>query len=472
MRAAVYTRISLDRSGKRAGVERQRADCEGLCAAQGWQVAEYFEDNDRSAYSGRERPAYGRLVEAVVSGEVDAVVAWHQDRLWRNVIEQQTFLAFGREAGLKLVTTPSGSFDPADADDEFVSTIQAAVSKRESAATARRMRRRQLEKAEHGEFHGGGRAFGHTKDRKRLVKREAALIRDAARRILAGESGSSIVRDWQDRGVKTVRGGRWRLDTISALLAQPRLAGLREHRGKVMGEATWPAIIDRETHERLRAMFDRRRNGPASRPARWLLSGLLRCSKCGASLTAQKQNTRGGTPRYACPPRTVGGCAGVTVRAELVETEATRLVLDYLDSQDFARALARVQQRTGDRDLGDLAERLTRDRARLAELGDMLADSEIDPAEYRRLCDRVESRIDAAESRLAAAADTGPGLRYAGQGQALHEGWEELTLEERRTIIGAVVEHFVIEPATQPRNIWRPERVRAVWRFDDQPTPA
>jgi hypothetical protein len=128
--------------------------------------------------------------------------------------------------------------------------------------------------------------------------------------------------------------------------------------------------------------------------------------------------------------------------------------------------LARVQQRAGNGDLGELADRLTRDRARLAELGDMLADSEIDPAEYRRLRDRVESRIDASEVRIAAASDTGPALRYAGQGQGLRDAWEELTLEERRTVIGAVVEHFVIEPATQPRNVWRPERVRVVWRFD------
>ena len=465
MRAAVYTRISLDRSRKRAGVERQRADCEALCAAQGWHVVSYFEDNDRSAYSGRERPAYGRLVDAVVSGEVDAVVAGHQDRLWRNVIEQQTFLALGRESGLKLVATPSGNFDPDDADDEFVSTIQAAASKRESAATARRMRRRQLEKAQRGEFHGGGRAFGHTKDRRRLVKREAALIRDAARRLLAGESGSSIVREWQDRGVKTVRGGRWRLDTLTALLAQPRLAGLRVHHGQLY-EATWPPIIDREAHERLRAIFDRRRNGPAPRPSRWLLSGFLRCTKCGASLTAQKQTTST-SARYACPPRTVGGCAGVAVRAGLVEAEATRRVLDYLDSEDFARALARMQHRTGNGDLGDLAEKLTRDRARLAELGDMLADSEIDRDEYRRLRDRVEARIVTTGSRLARASDTGPGLRYARQGEVLRQAWEELTLEERRTIIGAVVEHFVIQPATPPRNVWRPERVLPVWRFDE-----
>ena len=77
MRAAVYTRISLDRQGKRAGVERQRSDCEALCKSRNWQVVGFFEDNDRSAYSGRERPEYQRLMGEVAAGYIDVVVAWH-----------------------------------------------------------------------------------------------------------------------------------------------------------------------------------------------------------------------------------------------------------------------------------------------------------------------------------------------------------------------------------------------------------
>jgi hypothetical protein len=33
--AGIYTRISWDPDGQRAGVERQRVDCEGLCADRG-----------------------------------------------------------------------------------------------------------------------------------------------------------------------------------------------------------------------------------------------------------------------------------------------------------------------------------------------------------------------------------------------------------------------------------------------------
>ena len=40
VRAGIYTRISSDPSGQRAGVERQRVDCEALCVARGWESAE------------------------------------------------------------------------------------------------------------------------------------------------------------------------------------------------------------------------------------------------------------------------------------------------------------------------------------------------------------------------------------------------------------------------------------------------
>ncbi len=65
VRAGIYTRISYDPAGQRAGVERQRLDCEGLCRSRGWEVARDLEDNDRSAYSGKPRIAYQQLLRAV-----------------------------------------------------------------------------------------------------------------------------------------------------------------------------------------------------------------------------------------------------------------------------------------------------------------------------------------------------------------------------------------------------------------------
>ena len=44
IRAGIYTRISWDPDGQRAGVERQRLDCEALCRSRGWEIARYLED--------------------------------------------------------------------------------------------------------------------------------------------------------------------------------------------------------------------------------------------------------------------------------------------------------------------------------------------------------------------------------------------------------------------------------------------
>lgn len=53
--AAIYARISDDRTGTRLGVERQLADCRRLAAERGWNVAQEYVDNDRSAFRGATR---------------------------------------------------------------------------------------------------------------------------------------------------------------------------------------------------------------------------------------------------------------------------------------------------------------------------------------------------------------------------------------------------------------------------------
>jgi hypothetical protein len=68
--------------------------------------------------------------------------------------------------------------------------------------------------------------------------------------VLRGESLRSIAMDWNERGVKTVGGGMWQGSMIRRVLMSPRIAGLKDHRGEIVGEATWPAIIDRATHDR------------------------------------------------------------------------------------------------------------------------------------------------------------------------------------------------------------------------------
>lgn len=471
MRAAIYTRISMDRAGKRAGVERQQADCRALCERRGWEIVEVLEDNDKSAFNGKHRPEYERLVKLVTAGDVDVVVAWHSDRLWRSVLEQQAFMAVGQQAGLSLVATPSSDFDPRDADDSFMSTLMAAVAQKESADKSRRMGRKQLDKAERGEHHGGRRAYGHTLDRTALVDDEADAIRAAARRLLDGMPAHAIVREWLDEGRTTTTGRTWTSDTFGALMQQSRLAGLRSHRGQVVAKAGWPAIITEEEHRRLVALFDARRRGPRPTIAKkYLLVGLLRCQKCGTALRANVPTADHTYVRYQCPPKTVtaGACGGTAIIGEATEDVVRELVFAYLDSDEYADAIARVRDAAASSSdtVAALIEQVATDRARLDELGDGYADGLFDRPEYLRLSTRIRVRIEAAERKLARLQVVSqPGADMQGHGANLRRAWSKMTLDEKRTVIQRVADHFEIGPAEQPRNVYRPERVRPVWRF-------
>src|SRR5438309_1452398 len=109
--AGVYCRISDDRTGEGLGVARQAEDGRAYCAARGWAVADVYVDNDISAYSGARRPAYERLLLDLASGEVNAVVAWHPDRLHRSPRELEAFIELVESTRAKVGTVQAGEYD-------------------------------------------------------------------------------------------------------------------------------------------------------------------------------------------------------------------------------------------------------------------------------------------------------------------------------------------------------------------------
>ena len=74
------------------GVGRQVEDCRRLAEQLGWPVAEEYVDNDFSAYGGKRRPGYERMLEDLADGVRDAVLVYHADRLTRRPIELEQFL--------------------------------------------------------------------------------------------------------------------------------------------------------------------------------------------------------------------------------------------------------------------------------------------------------------------------------------------------------------------------------------------
>src|SRR5438093_3773418 len=130
--AAIYARISEDRAGEMLGIKRQLADCEKYAELKGWTVVDRYCDDDISAYSGKTRPEYRRLLEDISIGRIDAVVVWHQDRLHRHPKELEEFIETCDRARVTHLASVQGEVDLSTHDGRFHARIMGAVARKES----------------------------------------------------------------------------------------------------------------------------------------------------------------------------------------------------------------------------------------------------------------------------------------------------------------------------------------------------
>lgn len=283
------------------------------------------------------------------------------------------------------------------------------------------------------------RAFGHSADGSQVVEVEAAAIREAARRVLGGETLSAVVRDWNGRGLPTAKGGPWRVNSLSTLLVQLRLAEP-------------PQILDMETHEGLVALHASRSKGPRRATRNYLLTGLLRCWRCGGNMRGMPRSH--GADLYVCPGPPHGGCSGTAVTADHAEEAIGAMVLARLDSPQFPGPPV---------DGRDTVQELVGHRQRLTDLGELWASGQISKEEWLSLKRNVGIRARAAEAQVAHLRRITALRSMAGTGRALRARWPTMDIDERRSIVHAALDHVVVLAAEPPRQVFRPERLRPAW---------
>ena len=112
MRTAIYTRLSKDDNNDELGVTRQLKACTALADRLGWTVAARFTDDDVSAYDKRKRrPGFETLLQAIKNGDVDALIVWHVDRLYRSMRDLERVIDVAEVARIQLRTVNSGDLD-------------------------------------------------------------------------------------------------------------------------------------------------------------------------------------------------------------------------------------------------------------------------------------------------------------------------------------------------------------------------
>lgn len=479
-RAVIYARISDDREGEARGVTRQVEDCRAKAEALGLDVVEIFTDNDIGAsdLTRKHRPRYTEMLARAQRGNFGTIIAYSNSRLTRRPLELADLIALHKTYGVAISTVVSGDDDLSTADGRMVARIKVDVDAGEAERTGERVARAREQAAREG-LPAPSVGYGYRRDGKQLViaEAEAAVIRETVVRVLAGETLRSVATDLNKRGIEPPRrrnaSTKWSGTTLRQMILRESLAGLRRHRGELMRDedgqplrAKWDPIITVEEHERIVALMNDpvRKSSHAGRAPVHLLSGILRCGRCGANMKRMPGRVAttktGGTKRqpaaYACAE-----CHRLRRNQAVLDDVVERLVIGFLSRPDAVEAFTQ-----GDpADAEALREKIATLDARLANASDDYADGLIERDQLRRITERIRGERESMSQALHAALPKAfPVDLTEGDVEAR---WVDWTLDQKRAIIRHLLTVTVLPIGPGRARKFDPSWIDVKWNHDE-----
>ncbi|MCX5392827.1 recombinase family protein [Streptomyces sp. NBC_00094] len=481
-----YARISADTARDGHGVEDQHKVNEETAARLGWTIVRRYTDNDLSAAKAAVvRPDFEAMVKVLKSGHmpdgqpVRGVIVVADDRLTRRAGDYERFVdALTYEEG-RLYADAKGSKNLYSEDVESMGLFGVVISKMEVRKMQRRARRSHRARAELGIPVGGKRPFGWKGDKLTLEPEEAAWLAKAAREVIAGKSLHSILREWQEAGVRTINDKEWASRSLKLALWNPRLCGWRKHHGELVRDVNgvpvvglWEPVITPKEWMAIDAVFSARigpnvkADGTVTdyRTPSYLLTGILRCGKpgsdgriCDSPLRATARADLSGGYLYQCPSKEMGGCGGIGRNGAKIDEFIGEAVLAKLEER-AARATCTDEKWGGEEELDRL---MTKQRKLLQAWQEDQVSDELFFPENRNMEARVkELRADRARhalSRQRAAEVTGD----------VREHWTSgrLDLTQKRALIREVLHAVIVLPVGGGgRRPFNPDLLVPKWR--------
>ncbi len=384
MKVAIYSRFSTDTQDV-TSIAGQVANCEALASREGLTVVARYRDEGISGNDDN-RPGYKEMLTGLESGKFVGIVCDETSRLTRNQSELHRLVA---ELNFRDQFLISGDgIDTRSESSELLLSIKAAVDAMEGRKIGYRTYRSLRERHKAGHC-AGGRIYGYSTeqdgDYRTRVKdpEQAAIVKEIFERYAAGESAKKIARALNERGVPSPgcywnikRANGWPHTTLlgsrakaSGMLRNPiykgsatwnrRVAKKKPGTGKRIHkcrpESEWICVPD----ESLRIVSDElwnkvqgrlrgaRRATNASnfktKPARYLLSGILKCDSCGGHYVVRNSVS------YGCSSQTNGRdvfCQQrATIRRELAEGKLLAGIKSQLLDGKVTRQMAQEIQK-------------------------------------------------------------------------------------------------------------------------------
>ena len=456
-KAVLYIRVSTGQQAEQGtSLDVQEEACVRKAKEIGAQIVDIISDEGVSGGLYLSRPGIQKALALLEAREADTLITLKLDRSGRDADVLSLIRKRIHNAGAELVFVDGASFED-NAAGNLMFLMSAGFAQFEKEVIRERTMSGRRKRAEQGQQPTRSRhPFGY-----RIVCKEDVLRGDYALEQLgtyqiaaeqaqwakqmflwyaAGASLRQVCRYLQEQGVQTPQNGAvWLPGTIKIVLSNPVYKGTpqwgkkqrRTDEGRLQRGMTRPdyvvsvpeekrlhlsapPLVDAATWDTCQERLSGNQSTLGGNPERrFLLSGLLRCPKCGRSMSGEHNK---GRRYYNCTAsrtmRAISGyqCMKAMLRADAVEDVVMRDIKALAHQpEQFASALqAYVQMRAEANALPDDGERLRRELAELAKQEDAAAAAQIaaitkgrNADVYERLLSDIDSRRKEVQAQLA-----------------------------------------------------------------------
>ena len=430
--ALIYTRVSKDDQREGLSLDFQLAHCRRYAADKGWMLGREYQDVMTAKRD--DRRAYQALLAEVrrlrAEGHSVAVIVLRLDRFGRRVLERVRC----REE-LKALGVPTHSIREGGEVSDLVANILASVAEEES----RRLGERVLDYRDHVTDRGWQpigrppwgyrwrdataeeRASGAPKKVLELDPDEAPYVQEAWRRVADGATVRSVAA-WVAGLPAAARGGRTLTFKAVRSVFNAAVYVARHQQGDApildRPQGRWPALVDDDTWGRAHAQIASHDTLPKQASGEFLLTGRLRCHKCGGRMVGHHPRRRVPSYRYyRCNGFAKGSGAPdpkcttyvSTVQVETAVLGDVEAILGAAGSPALEAAIRREWERVrqpSDHDdrrrrIQHLEQTAEQARRRITRGTEMYVDGNLDRAAYEALCEKARADLDSAAAELA-----------------------------------------------------------------------
>lgn len=311
-RCVLYSRVSTEMQVDGYSLEGQITCMKKFVEREEMKIIDVYEDAGKSGKSINGRPAFRRLLDDIKNDlAIDYILVYKLSRFGRNAADILNSLELIQSYGVELICVEEG-IDSSQTSGKLLISVLSAVAEIERENIIEQTMNGRKEKARQGEWNGGPAPYGYRLKDNRLVidEEEAETIRLIYNRFINTEKGyCGIAKYLNLQGIKknphTPKSiDQWSSHYIKKILDNPiycgKLAFGRRTKKKVKGtkdeykvietddyilvDGKQEAIIDEETWTKARKKRELTGVKAPSKRGRdriHLLTGLLRCPKCG-----------------------------------------------------------------------------------------------------------------------------------------------------------------------------------------------